>query len=218
MSEDKKEKIGIGEMHELAIAAVKVGHTSDSLTSLTQNKKLLGDILLCMQGLAEIKHVDFIIDCDADPCTPYDLKVLEHKRGGLMSWNIKDLNSNIILYRSEKQRDVKHTDTYDLREGLISSWGKISEADLQKELEGMPVLNANVLDYLLRHPQICPKEWNGNTIIYFWGTIYIDGNNGKRHVRYLVKDGRYLRDGTHCIDSGIGLISRHYAAIHGNKK
>ena len=35
----------------------------------------------------------------------------------------------------------------------------------------MSVLNGNVLDYLLHHRSLIPKEWRSN-VIFFWGTIY----------------------------------------------
>jgi len=55
---------------------------------------------------------------------------------------------------------------------------------LRNELRGRPVLNANLLYFLMEHPQFIPKDWKAKTErdpilrIYFWGTIYrdIDGS------------------------------------------
>jgi hypothetical protein len=75
--------------------------------------------------------------------------------------------------------------------------GKYIEGNkLRKQLAGKPVLNANVLDYLLKNPQLIPDDWkkdgSGNTCyIFFWGTIYrVSG--GYLFVRYLYWDvGRW---------------------------
>lgn len=68
--------------------------------------------------------------------------------------------------------------------------------ELQKRLEGKPVLNANLLDYLLAHTEAIPEEWkqdeNGDTrYICFWGTVY-RGSSGRPSVRCLYwGDGRW---------------------------
>ena len=50
-------------------------------------------------------------------------------------------------------------------------------------------LNANVLDYLLEHPELIPKKWKKYRIV-FWGTIYrfnkeSGPSEGKEFVRCL---------------------------------
>ena len=93
-----------------------------------------------------------IIDCDKDPFCPEGWTVEEHKKGGKLEWNPK----NISLYLSENQRN-----------------GLIKGNELHKELKDKPILNANVLDYLLAHPELIPEEWKGK-YVFFWGTIYRD--------------------------------------------
>lgn len=72
--------------------------------------------------------------------------------------------------------------------------GKSIKGDkLRKELEGKPVLNACVLDYLREHPDLIPESWKvdekGRTrYIFFWRTIYrVSG--GDLYVRYLYWHG-----------------------------
>lgn len=106
------------------------------------------------------------IDCNADPKIPYDgWKVEEHRRTGDFVWD----PSKVTLYLSESQKN-----------------GKVIEGNkLRKELKDKPVLNANVLDYLLAHPELIPEEWKGK-YIFFWGTIYrgSDGHLGVRCLRW----------------------------------
>ncbi len=55
--------------------------------------------------------------------------------------------------------------------------GTIQGHKLRKELEGVQVLNACIMDALLANPELIPDEWKtGYT--YFWGTIFrrADGN------------------------------------------
>lgn len=59
--------------------------------------------------------------------------------------------------------------------------------DLKKALEGQPVFPAQVLDFLLAHPELIPESWKGKAI-FFWGTIYC-GADGFLCVRFLGWDG-----------------------------
>ena len=109
-----------------------------------------------------------IINTNKKPLLPKDYeswKIESHIKNGKV-----DL-SKIELYLSEKQKT-----------------GYIEGNDLLKELEGKNVLNANVLDYLLEHPDLIPSKWKGKHV-YFWGTIYRDFDGGLC-VRCLVSDGK----------------------------
>ena len=94
----------------------------------------------------------------------------QHQQGDSFTWD----PAQVQFYLSELQRKEKG----------------IEGNELRKELKNKPVLNANVLDYLLAHPYLIPEEWKGRTrYIFFWGTIY-RGSRGV-HVRYLeLNDGR----------------------------
>ena len=59
----------------------------------------------------------------------------------------------------------------------------ITGTEYRARLEGKPVLNANVLDYLLKNLHLIPEDWKGKAI-FFWGTIYRD-SSGDLYVRYL---------------------------------
>ena len=94
---------------------------------------------------------EHVIDCDAPSFIPDGLKVKEHQKSGKLTWDAP----KVTLYLSDNQKD-----------------GKIIEGNrLRKELADKPVLNANVLDYLLANPHLIPEEWKGKAI-FFWGTIY----------------------------------------------
>jgi hypothetical protein len=61
--------------------------------------------------------------------------------------------------------------------------------NLRQELQDVPVLNACVLDHLLRYPHLIPEIWKvderGNTqYIYFWGTEY-RASVRDLYIRYL---------------------------------
>jgi hypothetical protein len=93
--------------------------------------------------------------------------------------------------------------------------GYIKGEELRKELQDKVVLNANVLDYLLAHPDLIPESWKkderGNTrFIYFWGTIYRD-SSGSLYVRYLCWDGDCWDWDCHWL--GLGWLSNEPAAV-----
>ena len=127
--------------------------------------RALADAQLLVEGKTFQPH---IIDCDATPYLPEGWKgTVYHKKGGMFEWNL----AKVYLHLSPNQQDGK----------------TIKGHNLRKELENEPVLNANVLDYLLAHPELIPEEWKGKAV-FFWGTIYRDSDDDLC-VRYLCWGG-----------------------------
>ena len=84
--------------------------------------------------------------------------------------------------------------------------GVITGNILRAKLKGKPVLNANLLDHLLKNPHLIPKAWkmdeNENTrYIFFWGTIY-RGADGYLCVRCLYWGGGRWDWCCHWLDYG----------------
>jgi len=126
-----------------------------------------------LAGNAEVVVKNHVIDCDKQPYLPDGWEVAGHTRGGQLVWDA----SKVQLYLSDNQQNGK----------------SIEGNKLRKELANKPVLNANVLDYLLANPHLIPEEWkadgNGNTrYIFFWGSIY-RRSNGDLCVRCLYWGG-----------------------------
>jgi len=123
------------------------------------------NVMKILQGAVKvvIEVVKHLIDCDADPFVPDGWKVESHKKGGKLEWN----PANIRLHLTSNQQNSKCIQGHKLR----------------KELSNEPVLNANVGDYLLAHPELIPEEWKGKCV-FFWGTIY-RGSLGGLCVRCL---------------------------------
>lgn len=176
--------LDVGQANELKLAFRRAEWTNDEIKKLCEGN-VLADVRNVLRDLAEIKPIEHVIDCDADPFVPEGWKVKEHRKGGLWKWDEK----YVILHLSKFQK-----------KGGISTGN-----DLRKELENKPVLNANVLDYLLAHPHLIPEKWKGKSI-FFWGTIYRDPD-GDLNVRYLCWGGdgwcwrwRWLQSGwlEHC--------------------
>lgn len=167
-------RFSMGQMNQLGDAFEREGWMPDDVTKLGQSPRL-SEIRKFLNGYGEITVVKHVIDCDADPHVPSDWDLKEggcHKKGGQIEWDPK----KIQLYLSEQQKN-----------------GRIDGNNLRKELENHPVLNANVLDYLLKHPELIPEEWKGK-YVFFWGTIYryLDG---RLCVRYLFWDeGKWVRN------------------------
>lgn len=129
-----------------------------------------------LAGHCEVMAKDHVINCDTDPFVPEGWRVEDHEKGGLFKWDPKQVR----FYLSDLQKNGK----------------TIQGNELRKKLAGKPVLNANVLDYLLAHPHLIPEEWKkdseGRTrYIFFWGTIYRDPG-GHLVVRCLGwRDGKW---------------------------
>lgn len=141
--------LDVSQAHELKLAFRRNGWTNADIKALSEGN-FLADVLKLMKGQLEIKPIEHLIDCDVNPFIPNGWAVEEHKKGGMFKFNPE----KISLYLSKKQKK-----------------GSIGGHDLRKELADKPVMNANVLDYLLAHPELIPEEWKGK-YIFFWGTIY----------------------------------------------
>jgi hypothetical protein len=119
--------------------------------------------MIAVRSLTSSSYINPVIDCDACPFVPDGWKVEEHQKGGSFQWDA----SKVQLWLAEGQRNGK--------------WLECNK--LRKELSGKPVLNANVLDYLLKNQLLIPEEWRGKSI-FFWGTVYRNSVGGL-YVRYL---------------------------------
>jgi len=99
-----------------------------------------------------------IIDCDADPFVYEGMSVYSHKKTGKTAW--KDLNP--VLWQWDQQK---------VDDG-------ISGHLLARELASKPVLNANVLWFLVKNQELIPEEWQEKNYVCFWGTVYLNGTHG----------------------------------------
>lgn len=108
-----------------------------------------------------------LFDTTKKPKIPYDGWKVESHDISLGKINLNDIE----LYLDDEQKNG----------------GCIKGTKLQEKLKSKPVLNANVLDYLLEHQKLIPKEWESE-YVYFWGTIYRSAH-GSLYVRCLYFSG-----------------------------
>lgn len=180
----------IGQMNQLGDALELAGFTPDEVTKL-RNSPQLKDFKRVINGHAQIVTVKHVIDCDANPYIPDGWKVENHRKHGQFEYDPE----KIELYLSRGQK-----------------FGTYIEGNkLRKELESQPVLNANVLDYLLAHPELISESWKDRAI-FFWGTIYCS-SGGYLCVRSLCWDGRSWDWAAHWLD--FDFRSRNPAAVAG---
>lgn len=171
--------LGVGLAQELEHAFNRNGFVSlDEIKALTKGD-FLGRVRNVQLGLAEIKPIEHAIDLGADPFLPDGWSVEEHQKGSVA--------------KLERRGDDLYLDGKKIEFWLSKPQKKgnsIMGNELRKELAKMPVLNANVLDHLLKHPQLIPETWkqdaDGNTrYIFFWGTVYRDSGGSSLCVRCL---------------------------------
>lgn len=153
--------LDVSQAHELKLAFRRNGWTNADIKALSEGN-FLANVLKLMKGQFETKPIEHLIDSDSAPFVPNGWTVEEHKKGGFFKFD----PAKISLYLSKKQKK-----------------GIIGGHDLRKELANKLVMNANVLDYLLAHPELIPEKWKGK-YIFFWGTIYRN-SGGNLRVRCL---------------------------------
>ncbi|HBA36514.1 TPA: hypothetical protein DCZ15_01415 [Candidatus Falkowbacteria bacterium] len=159
--------LDVNQAAELKFAFRRNGWNNVEIKTLSEGD-ILADVLKVIKGQAEIRIIERLIDCDSAPFIPDGWSVEKHKKGGMFKFN----PGKISLYLSKKQKK-----------------GGTGGHYLRKELSNKPVMNANVLDYLLTHPELIPEEWKWKgKCIFFWGTIY-RSYDGLLLVRYLSWNG-----------------------------
>ena len=157
----------IGQMNQLADALEAAGYTPDDVTKLRSQPETLKQFKPVLMGTAEVVVKTHTIDCDAHPYVPD-------------GWSIRKEDQ---LKSSVSGQLVWSLDKVELHTCPEQEKGTIKGDKLRKKLEGQPVLNANVLDYLLANPQLIPEQWKGK-YVFFWGTIY-RYSYGFLYVRFL---------------------------------
>lgn len=137
-----------------------------------------------------------IIDCDVIPKGLYVnngiAEVGDHRSDRPLRWD-KEAQKE-ALYLSSLQK---------------GSYVRVKE--LLKELASKPVLNANVLDYLLAHTELIPEAWQFKRVL-FPGTIY-HGYYDTIWIRCLEmknlswRGGCYGYSPSHVDDMGKGFLN-----------
>lgn len=149
-------KLGVGLAHQVEITARKADWDTEDFVRLSQNEALMRDVRAVLRGDAEIKMVSHRIDCSVQPMIPVGWKVRPEDQ-------IASRFQGELLWSPDKVR--LHLDPGQ------SGDGRIEGEELKAKLAGVPVLPANVLDYLLAHKTLIPPEWKGKAV-FFWGTAY----------------------------------------------
>jgi hypothetical protein len=180
--------LDVSQAVELKMAFRRAGYTNAQIKQLSEGD-ILAQVRDVLKGVSAINSIPHIIDCDADPLIPNGWKIEEHQKGGVWQWDVNKLS----LYLSKLQKNGN----------------TINGNDLRKELKNKSVLNANVLDYLLKHPELIPEEWK-DKVVFFWGTIY-RGSDGRLCVRDLRWRGGCWRWYDYWLD--VGWDSANPAAV-----
>ncbi len=150
-----------------------------------------------MSGLV-VRH---IVDCDTDPLTPSGCSVEEHKKDGQLLLDIPKVK--LVLSLSQMSDEIIRGDK--LREELMSN--------------SIPILNANVLDYLHQNQKLIPEDWRYHPSghvrrISFWGTVYRHLSSKHLFIRTLCWNGNTW-DWGYCW-LHFNCSNRHFAAILAN--
>lgn len=175
---DTELMLDVGQANEFKLACRRAGYTNADIKKMCEGD-VLAQLLPVVRGNGEVTVVRHLIDCDANPFTPKGWMVEEHKKQGQFEWD----PSKVTLHLSPNQQGDKY----------------IVGNKLCRELASEPVLNANVLDYLLARPDLIPEEWKCKAV-FFWGTIYRH-SDGRLFVRFLCFSGDGWHWRCHWLDS-----------------
>lgn len=146
------------------------------------NGRSLG-VILERALLTPESAIPIIVNCDVLSIIPSDLSLslkgpgAEHRKMGMVEIE----NRHGVLYANGREV-VCHL-------SMNQSHGMIGGIKLREELSGRNLLNACILDALIKNPAIIPENWKQYQT-FFWGDIYCD-RNGVLWVRgiYQTNDG-----------------------------
>ena len=163
--------MSVGQAHELEITLRKAGFSAGDVSKMVQSEELCRSILAVLRGQATVEGVKHLIDCDTEPFIPENWSIHpEDQIGSRVSGKLEFDPEKVSLHLADSQKT-----------------GCMIGHDLKAMLQGQLVLPANVLDYLLAHPEAIPESCKGK-FVFFWGTIYRD-SGGNLVVRYLHWNG-----------------------------
>jgi len=116
-----------------------------------------------------------IVDLSASPYVPDGYRVTHHRVGKKVKARISPLADELCL----DGEPIKLWLSDSQQEGTVHGY------DLLAEMGDKPVLNANLLDWLLRteNQRFIPEPWKGQ-FVFFWGTVY-ENQEDFRNIRYL---------------------------------
>ena len=180
-------QFSIGQMNQVADALEAAKYTPEDITQLRSNPEKLVCFRNVLMGLSEVVPIEelvrlrsvfkkfSVVDLDVKPWVPSGYFVEQHVKGGQFAFDAE----KVVLYWDDGQ----------LSEDLIV--GKELYENLKKKLKDKVLYNANLLDFLLSHSYLIPKDWKLQQVV-FWGTIYyngkgsqLDNGKGSQCVRYL---------------------------------
>lgn len=172
--------LDVGQANELKLAFRRHGYTNEYIKRLTEGR-MLAEVLEVLKGFRTIAYISGpAVNCDVDPRIPSGMvKIKRHDKQGAIMW---EPYSFLTFYPIPDGESSVH----------------FSGTRLLKELEGKPVMNACMKDFLLANPHLVPHEWlrptdkiyNRSKKLYFPGTIFRDEN------RRDWMSGLEFRDGT----------------------
>ncbi len=131
---------------------------------------------------------DKFIDTDADPFVPIGLKVVSHQKNGL----------------------IEYSDAM-ISPVTVSTMDISAEGDIFDGFENNRLINANVLDWLIGHPNFIPDILINKKLL-FLGTIYTD-KNGIFYARFLEYRGYAWYQNLCRLEKGDNNYNDYYVAI-----
>lgn len=140
----------------IASGALDYDETMEALQLVVENKGYI--MTKVVKGLAELTDIPYIVNLDAQPKTLTGYKASAHNGGGVFNFQHQSLD--LFYPNPERENGYK----------------------IRSALEGP--LNANMLDFLLGHPELIPQECQGKYTCFF-GTTYCSYRDDESFVRAI---------------------------------
>jgi len=152
------------------------------------NEKQLYAAIGVLDGTHEISSVEHTLDLGAKPASD-GLQIEKHFSGEKVKVK-KSANKLFVNGKRVTPMTLEKDVVEKIHDSASMETDNSSLDGIAEVFEGMPVLNANMLDFLLEHPELIPSGWFRGRL-HFAGTIYsgVHGGYAARCLK-LNRDGR----------------------------
>ena len=153
---------------------------------LTKIRAILGGVVMLIGAAIMVLALSYTLTPAVNPTT--DVLVTPSSAESSLD-NLYCPDSWTVEYHYPNQDELLKSELY-LSDQQESDKG-IDGFALYEELMDKSVLSAEILDHLLVHPSLIPKEWEDKRV-FFWGTIYRNSYDDL-FVRCLLQyDGEWI--------------------------
>ena len=142
-------------MGEVIVTGRKAGFTARDYGALAHSEETMRKLRLILNGYGSMETDPHVVDGDAAPITLRGTRVDSHMPTGFFKWDPMRIQTFVTRAQLDRREATG-----------VNGW------NLRRLLQGMPVFNMNILEFIRKNKELAPEEWK-RFRLYAWGTILV---------------------------------------------